>query len=181
MPIQNYEFKPWKKEPFKFYIVCTGTGNVLRCNQEGFVICDNSEVTEELEWTAVIPDDTNTITSNGIIAISICTVVDASLLPVTGLVCQGLVPTAMSTFGTVVSGVGTFHAPLSGCGAASILQSTSAALLSTSGLAGGVVGGASVAGMIGTTIAPVESTNNSNVSSFVDDSVSDASSINYSE
>ena len=37
------------------------------------------------------------------------------------------VPTAMSTFGTVVAGVGTLHAPASALGIAAILQTFSAA------------------------------------------------------
>ena len=57
--------------------------------------------------------------------------VGAAMLPVIGLGADALVPTAMSTFGTVVAGVGTVHASLAAGGCAAILQSTSAALLTT--------------------------------------------------
>jgi hypothetical protein len=71
-------------------------------------------------------------------------VVGAALIPAIGLGAAALVPTAMSTFGTVVAGVGTIHAPLAAGGCAAILQSTSAALLTTNAAAGGAAIGAAV-------------------------------------
>ena len=71
-------------------------------------------------------------------------VVGAALLPAVGLGAAALVPTAMSTFGTVVAGVGTMHAPLAAGGCAAILQSTSAALLTTNAAAGGAAIGVAV-------------------------------------
>lgn len=49
------------------------------------------------------------------------------LFPLLGLAADAMVPVAMSTFGTVVVGVGTFHAPLVSGGCAAILQAFSAA------------------------------------------------------
>jgi hypothetical protein len=50
----------------------------------------------------------------------------------------------MSTFGTVVAGVGTFHAPLTSFGCAALLQASSAALVSGGGAVAGGIAGASV-------------------------------------
>ncbi|KAJ1513558.1 hypothetical protein HMI54_014871 [Coelomomyces lativittatus] len=50
--------------------------------------------------------------------------------PILGLAASAAVPWAMSTFGTVVPGLGTLHVPLISGGFAAILQSLSAALLS---------------------------------------------------
>ena len=58
-------------------------------------------------------------------------VLGAALLPALGLGAAALVPTAMSTFGTVVSGVGTMHASLAAGGVAATLQASSAALITT--------------------------------------------------
>ena len=57
------------------------------------------------------------------------------------------VPLAMSTFGTVVAGVGTFHAPLTSFGCAAILQASSAALVSGGGAVAGGIVGATVGGL----------------------------------
>lgn len=51
----------------------------------------------------------------------------AVLFPFLGLGAGAIVPVAMSTFGTVVVGVGTCHAPLVSGGCAAILQAFSAA------------------------------------------------------
>jgi hypothetical protein len=68
----------------------------------------------------------------------------AALIPVLGLGASAIVPLAMSTFGTVIAGVGTVHAPLASFGCAAILQAFSASLVS------GV--GATVGGILGTVI-----------------------------
>ena len=47
-----------------------------------------------------------------------------------GLVAWATFPVAMTTFGTVVSGVGTLHASLAAGGVAAALQASSSALLS---------------------------------------------------
>ena len=69
------------------------------------------------------------------------TVLGAAFCPLLGLTAGALVPVAMSTFGTVVAGVGTFHAPFVAGGCAAILQVASASLLTISSAAwGGAVG-----------------------------------------
>ena len=53
-----------------------------------------------------------------------------------------MVPAAMSSFGTVVAGVGTIHTPFVSCRCAAILQASSAALVSGGvSVVGGIVGG----------------------------------------
>jgi len=67
----------------------------------------------------------------------------AVLFPLLGIAAGAMIPLAMETFGTVVAGVGTFHAPLTSFGCAAILQASSAALVSGSGaFPGGISGGA---------------------------------------
>ena len=68
-------------------------------------------------------------------------VAGAAMVPLIGLGAAALVPTAMSTYGTVVAGVGTFHAPLAAGGVAAILQSTSATLMTTNAAAVGAAVG----------------------------------------
>lgn len=69
-------------------------------------------------------------------------VAGAVLVPVVGLTAGALVAPAMTTFGTVVAGVGTIHAPLAAGGVAAILQATSVSLISTTGaVVGGLTGG----------------------------------------
>jgi hypothetical protein len=66
----------------------------------------------------------------------------AVLVPVVGLTAGTLVAPAMATFGTIVAGVGTIHAPLVAGGVAAILQATSVSLISTTGaVVGGLTGG----------------------------------------
>ncbi len=66
-------------------------------------------------------------------------VAGAVALPVVGVGAGALVPWAMSTFGTVISGVGTIHAA---GGVAATLQATSAALVTTKAAAIGAAIGA---------------------------------------
>lgn len=73
---------------------------------------------------------------------SLVVVGGAVLVPVVGLTAGALVAPAMATFGTVVAGVGTIHAPLAAGGVAAILQATSVSLISTTGaVVGGLTGG----------------------------------------
>lgn len=68
----------------------------------------------------------------------------AVLLPVVGLLAGALVPSAMSSFGTVVSGVGTMHATAAAGGVAATLQTTAATLATAKAAAIGGVAGAAV-------------------------------------
>ncbi len=71
----------------------------------------------------------------------------AVLFPVLGLAAGAMVPLAMPTYGTVVAGVGTFHAPLTSFGCAAVLQASSAALVSGGGAVAGGIAGATVGGL----------------------------------
>ena len=52
-----------------------------------------------------------------------------------------LVPLSMASFGTIVAGVGTIHAPLVSGGCAALLQASSAALLTgTAAITGAITG-----------------------------------------
>jgi hypothetical protein len=67
--------------------------------------------------------------------------VGLAVLPCIGLAAAALVPASMATFGTVVAGVGTIHAPLSALGVSAILQSSAVSLVTpAAALVGGAVG-----------------------------------------
>ena len=68
----------------------------------------------------------------------------AVTLPLLGCCAGACVPGAMSTFGTVVPGVGTFHAPLAAVGVAASLQAASVALISVRAAAVGAAMGSKV-------------------------------------
>ena len=70
--------------------------------------------------------------------------VGLAVLPGIGLVAAALVPASMATFGTVVAGVGTIHAPLSAFGVSAILQATSIALATFKAASIGAAGGSLV-------------------------------------
>ncbi len=78
------------------------------------------------------------------LALIAATATGAVLFPILGLAAGAMVPFAMSSFGTVVAGVGTLHAPLASYGCAAVLQASSAALVSGSAAAVGGVAGAAV-------------------------------------
>ena len=61
---------------------------------------------------------------------------------VAGIAMHAMVPTAMSTLGTVIAGVGTLHAPMAAGGIAATLQFCSAYLLTVSGVGSFAVLGA---------------------------------------
>ena len=65
--------------------------------------------------------------------------------PLLSLAAIALVPTAMSSFGTVVVGVGTMHAPLAAGGVAATLQASSAVLVTAPALTVGAAAGATTA------------------------------------
>jgi hypothetical protein len=65
-----------------------------------------------------------------------------------GMLAHAFVPYAMSAYGTVVAGVGTFHAAASAGGIAAMLQAASAALLSAKGLAVGAMAAAAASGAL---------------------------------
>ncbi|KAF0689925.1 Aste57867_18666 [Aphanomyces stellatus] len=69
--------------------------------------------------------------------IAIAAAVGAAAVPVAGLAAGACVPWAMSTFGTVIAGVGTIHAPMSAWGLAATLQYTAATFATTSAAATG--------------------------------------------
>ncbi|KAJ1497713.1 hypothetical protein HMI55_005341 [Coelomomyces lativittatus] len=91
-------------------------------------------------WTFFYPHHSKMISTSQLRIISLATT-GAVVGPLLGVAALAAVPWAMSTFGTVVAGVGTLHAPLISGGCAAILQSSSAALLSTKAVAIGAAVG----------------------------------------
>lgn len=122
-----------------FFISCH-TGKVMQCNEAGVVCCDNDNRLEYESWRIIYPHSTLMPTSVQINTIVIATA-GAIFCPVLGLISMACVPAAMSTFGTVVAGVGTFHAPFVAGGVAATLQVAGGALLTFPAAAvGGIVG-----------------------------------------
>jgi hypothetical protein len=69
--------------------------------------------------------------------------VSGAVLPLmVGFAANTMVPLAMSSFGTVVAGVGTLHAPLVSGGCAAILQTISVSLVSGYAVVVGGIAGA---------------------------------------
>jgi hypothetical protein len=69
--------------------------------------------------------------------------VGVAAVPLLGMAAAAAVPAAMSTFGTVVAGVGTIHAPFAAGGVAATLQVAAGTLATTGAVAvGGAVGAA---------------------------------------
>ena len=127
----------------KLYFISCHTGNVMQCDENGFARCVNKNRLEWEAWTIVYPHSSAMMTSAQLRLISL-TATGAVLFPILGLAAGAMVPLAMSTFGTVVAGVGTFHAPLTSFGCAAILQASSAALVSGGGAVAGGIAGATV-------------------------------------
>jgi hypothetical protein len=128
------------EQGFVYFISCH-TGNVIQCNAQGHVWCVNQNRLAWEGWRLSYPDNTSILTSVQLRTVSLAAT-GAVVSPLLGLAAGALVPAAMSTFGTVVAGVGTFHAPLVAGGAAATLQATSAALISVkSALIGATVCG----------------------------------------
>ena len=100
-----------------------------------------------MAWTLSYPQNTCMMTSAQLGLIS-WTVFGAALFPILGVAAGAMVPFAMSTFGTVVSGVGTLHAPLISGGCAAILQASSAELVSCGAAAVGGIAGATLGKLI---------------------------------
>jgi hypothetical protein len=128
----------------RVYFISCQTGNAMQCNQDGFVCCVNYNLEPLAAWTIISPENHSPMTVGKLQKISLAAVTGAFAFPALGLGAAALVPTAMSTFGTVVAGVGTFHAPLAAGGCAATLQAASAALLTTNGVAAGAAVGAAV-------------------------------------
>ena len=145
----NHNQELWEKfemesdKDGKVYFISCHTGNVMQCNEDGFAWCVNKNRQPWEAWTIILPENTSMMTSGQLRTISL-TVTGAVVCPVVGLVAGALVPVAMSTFGTVVAGVGTFHAPLAAGGCAAILQVSSAALITVEGAAAGMIAGAAI-------------------------------------
>ena len=142
----NHEPQMWEKFTVEcdmhgnVYFISCHTGNVLQCDQDGRVRCVNQNRLGWEAWTLVCPKTSKMLTSSQLQQISLG-VAGAVLLPGLGLAMAAMVPRAMSTFGTVVAGVGTFHAPVTSFGCAAVLQASSAALVSVpAAVAGGIAG-----------------------------------------
>jgi hypothetical protein len=149
----NHNQGLWEKfdvesdENGKIYFISCHTGNVMQCDEHGFARCVNQIRDESKVWDIVYPHSSAMMTSDQIRLISL-TASGAILFPIVGLMAGATVPIAMSTFGTIVKGVGTFHAPLTSFGCAAILQASSAALVSVGGSAAGAISGAAVSSLL---------------------------------
>jgi hypothetical protein len=113
----------------------------MQCDENGYARCVNNNRLEWEAWTIIYPQSSAMMTSAQLRLLTASGVV---LFPMLGLAAGAMVPFAMSTFGTVVAGVGTFHAPLVSGGCAAILQASSAALFSVNAAAVGGFAGAAV-------------------------------------
>lgn len=145
----NHNQELWEKfdvecdENGKVYFISCHTEKYMQCENNGFAVCANKNRGGWEAWTIVYPHTTSMMTSSQLRVISL-SATGAVLFPVLGLAAEALVPLAMSTFGTVVPGVGTFHAPLVSGGCAAALQSASASLLTVEAAAVGSIAGAIV-------------------------------------
>lgn len=67
--------------------------------------------------------------------------VGAATVSLTAVGVASLIPVAMTSFGTVIAGVGTIHAPVAAGGVAAVLQSIAATLMTPFSLVGGAAVG----------------------------------------
>lgn len=147
------KFDVESNEAGQIFFVSCHTRRVLQCNKHGNIHASNENRAEWEAFTIILlvdPDHsmmTAAQLNRGILTAGLV-VGGACVVPLLGLAAGALVPVAMSTFGTRVAGVGTFHAPLAALGCAAVLQVSSAALLS----AGGVVAGAALGGVVNAAI-----------------------------
>lgn len=125
----------------RLYFISCHTSNVLQCCADGFARCANTNRQAWEAWDLIFPEEPLFLNSSQLRVLSL-TATGAILVPVVGLIAGALVPTAMSTFGTVAYGVGTFHAPLIEWGCAATLQVVSATLVTVEGAAIGAFVGA---------------------------------------
>jgi hypothetical protein len=138
----------------KVYLVDCLTKIVLECDSKGYVQCIDEDLHERKIWT-IIPSETSPVATSYLstpVVVLACAAAGVAAVPALGLTAGALVPTAMSTFGTVVPGVGTIHASLAAGGVAATLQASSAAFASTTA--------ATVGGVVGATIGAVFRRNN---------------------
>mmetsp|Transcript_9723 Transcript_9723/g.14620 ORF Transcript_9723/g.14620 Transcript_9723/m.14620 type:complete len:229 (-) Transcript_9723:24-710(-) len=142
----NHNQELWEKfdvesdKDGNIYFISCHTGNVMQCDWNGYAQCLNENRLAWKAWEIIDPETAETWTSAKKVILYAAT--GAVLFPVMGLAAGAMVPAAMSNFGTVVPGVGTFHAPLSSFGCAATLQASSARLKSISGAAAGAAAGA---------------------------------------
>jgi hypothetical protein len=112
---------------------------------------DSLGVKTRIVWNGIVYPGTTDIPTSAHLKTAALADTGGITAPLLGVAAGALVPLAMSTFGTVIAGVGTIHAPLAAGGCAAILQASSAALLTgQSAVVVGAVAGAS----IGAAIAP---------------------------
>ena len=127
-------------EDGKVYFISCHTGNVMQCNNERFAWCSNQNRLSFEAWTIIEPKTENMMNSSDLCVMSLA--ITGTVVPcILGLVASALVPVAMASFGTVVAGVGTIHAPLVAGGFAALLQASSSALLTVNAAAIGAVAG----------------------------------------
>jgi len=136
-------------EGYVYFISCH-TGKYMQCEHNRYAYCANTVRGGWEAWRIIRPDNTDMMTASRLNEIALGTaggvLGGVVLTPILGLTAGALVPVAMSTFGTIVPGRGTMHAPLVAGGVAAALQVTSCALLTGPAVViGGLVGGVSAA------------------------------------
>lgn len=141
----------------RVYFTSCHTGNVMTCNINNSAWCHGKRHGPEEAWTIVFPPNSKIITAGQVNIVGFAAA-GAFLSPVLGLAAGALVPTAMATFGTVVKGVGTLHAPLVAGGCAAILQHASATLLTAKAVAVGAASGSVIGALANTPTNPNGST-----------------------
>lgn len=130
------------------YFISCHNNNVMQCDERGSVQCANKNRLEWERWQIIYPEETSIMISADSRRISLVAglgIAGAAVIPIVGCVAGALVPTAMSTLGTVVAGVGTMHAV---GGVAATLQATSAAFITAKAATVGMMAGATLGAKI---------------------------------
>eukprot|EP00122_Pirum_gemmata_P006395 Pgem_evm1s5846 len=148
---EEFDIESDPRHPY-FYFISSLTRNVLQCEMNGNVRCANRNRKERNQFEIVYPSDqqhasmtnSNKLLNNTGCVVG-CIAVGALTIPLAGLGAAALVPSAMSYFGTVISGVGTIHAA---GGVAATLQTFAAFSSSTAAVVGGAAVGAGVGGAV---------------------------------
>lgn len=142
------KFEVESQEDGKVFFISCHTGNVMQCDENGYARCVSTERGMKEAWTIVNPQNTAIMNSTPL-RVAASAVCGAAMFPLVGFAAGAMIPAAMSSFGTVIAGVGTFHAPLTAGGCAAILQASSAALVSVKAAAAGSAVGATLSAFLG--------------------------------
>jgi len=117
----NHNQELWEKfeieadDEGQFFFRSCHTGNFMQCDSNRFAVCAHKNRLGWEAWRIVKPATGEMFTSKQLREVSIivaASVVLAScvLVPIVGVAAGAMIPTAMSSFGIIVPGVGTIHA-----------------------------------------------------------------------